>query len=456
MFSGPQSLVGRLIFWATLLFVVSLPLFWLIFSVAVERISVQVVETRLIELGNQVRGYHASELAFRDLTGPEPQSNSRAPFIGADADWVWQIAIDGQVTDQSELLLAAGAALPLAAAPDSPNFQVAEFETPIGDMRLAGRTVRTASAPKTVQYIAGISETRFQDRVSDHAARLQNLALLAVIPVALVLLGMLTFVIFALRGQFGHLNQAMEQYENAETEGISGKFPSEIQPLVDRINVMLRQNAQLVERTRKYVSKIAHDINHPLAIMKNSLRTGGETDLMARQIDRMTGLVDRYASLARAIGPDTHAVGRTAVAALLADVADGFSILYRRTPLTITHNCPDNLWAAIPQHDLEAILSNLLSNAHKFATARVQLSASQHERGLRLSVEDDGPGVPESELDTVFNWGRRLDQAPPGTGFGLSIVRDIVDLYDGHILPGRSETLGGLRIHVDLPVNTGT
>ncbi len=84
------------------------------------------------------------------------------------------------------------------------------------------------------------------------------------------------------------------------------------------------------------------------------------------------------------------------------------------------------------------------------------MSADTYSDGLRLRVEDDGPGIPEAEMETAFNWGQRLDQAPPGTGFGLSIVRDIVDLYEGRITPGRSDTLGGLRIEIDLPVRTET
>lgn len=453
-----RSLVARLALWAVLLFLVSLPVFWMIFSTAVERISVQVVETRLLELANQVRGYRASEVASRELGIPRVQRGQKRAIIGADADWVWQIAEAGTVTERSELLVAAEAALPLEAAPLAPQFRIGSFETPIGQMRLAGRTVNepTAGGTVPVQYLAGISETRFRDRVDTHASRLENLALLAAIPVSLVLFGMLVVVIAVLRGQFSWLGHAMERYENAETDGIEGEFPEELRPLVERMNAMLRQNAQLIERTRKYVSKIAHDINHPLAIMKNSLRGEADTDVLDRQINRMTGLVDRYSSLARAIGPDSRASARTEIAPLLADVADGFSIVYRRTPLEIDHACLAGLWAVVPHHDLEAILSNLVSNAHKFAEGRVLVSADTYSDGLRLRVEDDGPGIPEAEMETAFNWGQRLDQTPPGTGFGLSIVRDIVDLYEGRITPGRSDTLGGLRIEIDLPVRTGT
>lgn len=462
----PHTLVARLVLWALILVAVSVPLFWLFFSVAVERISVQVVDARILELANQVRGYRVSAEAFRARADNPTERPPRLVIGGADADWVWQISVNGQITERAELLEIARTTLPPAAAPAAADFQIADFETGLGPMRIAGRTVAelppyigeqpvAAAAAAKVQYFAGITRARYDARVEELAARLRQLALLAAIPVSLALLGMLGFIILALRHQLAGLGTAMQRYEDAETSGIEGRFPDEIQRLVDRMNGMLRQNMRLVERTRNYVSKIAHDINHPLTVMKNGLKGDIDTDLMNRQVDRMTGLVDRYSSLARAIGPDGQPARKTAMAPLLQDVVDGFAILYRRTPLAIDHTCPPDLLVAIPKHDLEAMLSNLVSNAHKFADARVRVSAEMRDEGLRLTVEDDGPGISRAERDAAFNWGKRLDEAPPGTGFGLSIMRDIADLYEGSVALGDSADLGGLRVDIDLPVTSG-
>lgn len=459
----PHTLVARLLLWALVLVAVSVPLFWLFFSVAVDRISVQVVDTRILELANQVRGYRASAEAFRARSENPGERPPRLVIGGADADWVWQISVNGQIVERSELLEIADTELPTEAAVTGADFQIAEFDTALGRMRIAGRTVReippfadqdteAEAEPVQVQYFAGISLARYAARVEELAVRLRQLALLAAIPVSLALLGMLGFIILALRHQLSGLGSAMQAYENAETDRIEGQFPDEIQRLVDRMNGMLRHNTRLVERTRNYVSKIAHDINHPLAVMKNGLRGDVDTDLMNRQVERMTGLVDRYSSLARAIGPDGEPTRKTEIEPLLQDVVDGFAILYRRTPLEIDQTCEPGLRVPIPKHDLEAMLSNLVSNAHKFADARVRVSAQMAAEGLRLTVEDDGPGISETLRSAAFNWGKRLDEAPPGTGFGLSIVRDIAELYDGTVALGESADLGGLRVDIDLPV----
>ena len=330
-------------------------------------------------------------------------------------------------------------------------------------MRIAERIVDEVppfadegTAPQRIQvrYLVGMTLEQYEDDVAQHKARLGRLFLLALIPVLLAVFGMLTVIVLILRRDLGRVASAMDSYEDGNAQTIDGRFPTEIQRLVDRMNGLLNQNALLIDRTRKYVSKIAHDINHPLAIMKNGLSGAVDRDQLQRQVDRMAGLVDRYSSLARAIGSEGQVERQTDIADLLRDVADGFSILYRRTPLDISVECADGMMFSVARHDMEAMVSNLVSNAHKFAKESVVLSASRADGGLIVTVEDDGPGISAEQRDAALNWGGRLDEASPGTGFGLSIVRDIVALYDGDMRLGDS-ALGGLKVGIELPGKPG-
>jgi signal transduction histidine kinase len=70
-----------------------------------------------------------------------------------------------------------------------------------------------------------------------------------------------------------------------------------------------------------------------------------------------------------------------------------------------------------------------------------------------LTLEDDGPGCSSAELQAIGGRGVRLDESVSGHGLGLSIVRDIVDLYGGSVSYGRSKTLDGFLACVSLPVN---
>jgi signal transduction histidine kinase len=71
-------------------------------------------------------------------------------------------------------------------------------------------------------------------------------------------------------------------------------------------------------------------------------------------------------------------------------------------------------------------------------------------RGLVLTVEDDGPGIPDRGKSSLLERGRRLDESKPGQGIGLSVVVELAEAYGGGVEVGRSD-LGGARVTVRLP-----
>jgi signal transduction histidine kinase len=102
------------------------------------------------------------------------------------------------------------------------------------------------------------------------------------------------------------------------------------------------------------------------------------------------------------------------------------------------------------REDLDEMLGNLLDNACKWADAEVRLSVIERTDGFALSVEDDGPGIPEQQRAEVFSRGTRLDEQTDGHGLGLGIVRDIVETWGGLLVLGESEW-GGLKVVIELP-----
>ena len=93
------------------------------------------------------------------------------------------------------------------------------------------------------------------------------------------------------------------------------------------------------------------------------------------------------------------------------------------------------------------VLGNVLDNACKYCLEFVEVSARQTEDNLYIIVDDDGPGIPQSKRDLVFDRGQRVDTLRPGQGVGLSVAREIVDQYAGKIVAGDSP-LGGARMEV--------
>ena len=102
------------------------------------------------------------------------------------------------------------------------------------------------------------------------------------------------------------------------------------------------------------------------------------------------------------------------------------------------------------REDLEEIAGNLLENAVKWARRTVRVRLSAEVGAVLLTIEDDGPGIPEEQAREALKRGTRLDETKPGTGLGLAIVHDLVREYGGELALERSE-LGGLKAVIRLP-----
>ena len=80
----------------------------------------------------------------------------------------------------------------------------------------------------------------------------------------------------------------------------------------------------------------------------------------------------------------------------------------------------------------------------------MRLAVKEQNQRVMINVEDDGPGISESQAEHLLQRGVRADQTMPGHGIGLAVVRDIVRAYQGNIRIKRSES-GGAAFVVDLP-----
>jgi two-component system sensor histidine kinase PhoQ len=106
--------------------------------------------------------------------------------------------------------------------------------------------------------------------------------------------------------------------------------------------------------------------------------------------------------------------------------------------------------------DLLELLGNLLDNAYKWARQSVSVGmavmpdARSEKSRVRVLIEDDGPGWGAQNPMLLFERGVRADETQPGHGLGLSIVRDLVEAYDGDIHAGNGAA-GGARIELRLP-----
>jgi signal transduction histidine kinase len=105
----------------------------------------------------------------------------------------------------------------------------------------------------------------------------------------------------------------------------------------------------------------------------------------------------------------------------------------------------------VHREDLDEMLGNLLDNARKWARSKVTIESTASDGTIAIRIDDDGPGIDPSLREAVLQRGVRADQAAPGSGFGLAIVRELAELYGGSVeLLAAPE--GGLRARLRLPV----
>jgi signal transduction histidine kinase len=148
---------------------------------------------------------------------------------------------------------------------------------------------------------------------------------------------------------------------------------------------------------------------------------------------------------------------RVELGPLARDVAEAFALLARARSAEVRVAVPAGVEVAADRDALRQVLLNLLDNAAKYGPPgqTITVGAARAGDGVRLWVEDEGPGIPRGERERVWRPFERLERdvqdGPAGNGIGLSVVRDLVRLHDGATAI-EDAAGGGARVVVLLPV----
>ncbi|MEW2383907.1 HAMP domain-containing sensor histidine kinase [Micromonospora sp. NPDC047707] len=250
----------------------------------------------------------------------------------------------------------------------------------------------------------------------------------------------------------------------------AGRLPvpgsqDEIHRLAVTLNDMLDRLRAGRDRQRAFVADAAHELRSPLTNIRTELevaqRLGDRTDWPAvsaellADTERLGRLVDDLLLLARLDeAPPARATGPVELGALLTEVA-GRQLA---RPVEVVPP-PEPLWTVGDPDELRRVLTNLVDNAVRHARTRVVLAAAPDGSAYhRVTVTDDGPGIPAADRERVFGRFTRLDPARDrdagGAGLGLAIVRELVRRAGGQVDLGDAEPPPGLRVRVLLPALT--
>ena len=226
----------------------------------------------------------------------------------------------------------------------------------------------------------------------------------------------------------------------------------EMQRAARAFNRMQERLRRLIESRTQMLAALSHDLRTPLTLLR--LRTEevadtNERDKMLATISEMDEMIGSTLAFAR---DEVHAEPRRKVdiAALLESIVDDMADA--GMPVTMTPAAP--LIHDCQPGALKRALTNLLDNAVKYGKcARAAIAGAGN--GVEITIDDDGPGIPEAELAKVFQPFYRVEDSRSrdtgGTGLGLAIAQAIVQAQGGELTlanrPG-----GGLRAAIKLPV----
>lgn len=385
---------------------------------------------------------------------------STLPMAG-DEEAAVQVVADGRVLS-STANLDGEPPLDLPSQPAGSTLLLGVDELPLeeaGPYRVTAHGVDTPTGDATIFVAVSVDDA--QEMIA------------TAVRVATIVLAALVLALCAAMWVFIGRTLARVEAIRDRAEAISGRhldrrvpepvYDDEIGRLARTFNAMLARLEDSAERQRRFVADAAHELRSPIASLRAQVETardngsGGRIelvgpDLMAETL-RMQVLVDQLLLLARSDGRSLP-LHRRAVD--LDDTVDAAvaSVLPHRVAVDLAAIQPVQVSGDADL--LEQVIRNLLENALRHARAQVRVSVSQHGTDAQLSVDDDGPGIPEQHRLAVFGRFTRLDDARDrgggGVGLGLAIVADIVAAHRGRVevmtAPG-----GGARVTVWLPLS---
>lgn len=227
--------------------------------------------------------------------------------------------------------------------------------------------------------------------------------------------------------------------------------PEDIKRTITAFNQMSERLDRFISDRTRMLAALSHDLRTPMTSMRLRLELmeeGPERTRLLASLDEMQQMSEAALQFIRK-GADVEATSRVDIAALLSSICDDFT----DTGMAVEFTCQSKIVLSCRSVSLKRALRNLIENAVKYGTS-AQVKLSREDDNLVISIQDAGPGIPDTELQNVFQPFFRLEQSrnreTGGTGLGLSIAQQIINNHGGSIQLQNNEK--GLLVNISLPL----
>jgi signal transduction histidine kinase len=320
-----------------------------------------------------------------------------------------------------------------------------------------GEALRGAFEQITLEdgSIWGVSVAETQAALISEGYETHRSLTLAFMLVGVIGLGGTLLLVSFIHGPLRKLQEDVTQRWKSGDEIKPEDYPEEVAPLVEDINELLHRNRDIVDRSRRQAADLAHSLKTPTSILRNELEalssTGAEVSDAQDALERVDAQLSRSLARMRAANSAQTTHARTNLSNSIARLSRLFSIIAEREGKSLETQSANGISIRMDTQDIEEVIGNLVDNAIKWAEENIRLTASQTEEFIKISIEDDGPGIPDEAKRDALRSGGRLDTSKPGTGLGLAIAVDLLQAYGASLTLNQSEALGGLAVRVLIP-----
>ena len=244
----------------------------------------------------------------------------------------------------------------------------------------------------------------------------------------------------------------------------------EYERLVQVLNTMLARIDAAFDAQQRFTADASHELRSPLTVLRGELELARRRqrspeeyerviDSSLEEVDRLTRVAEDLLTLARSDAGVLEARPRqTDLVEQARSVVDRLGTSAAAKGVLLELHGPQAAVACVDADLARRLMWNLIANAIRFTQegGRVTVTLARDGHGVRLSVADSGPGIPESALPHIFDRFYRADQSrtqstiAAGTGLGLAIVQAIAELHGTRVTPS-NRTGGGAEFTVVFP-----
>ncbi len=324
------------------------------------------------------------------------------------------------------------------------------------------------SNAKPVQLHLVVARDRAE--IDSGLIRLRELLALIGVAVAVFSLGATTLIVRSALRPMGALSAQIESAPIGveSTKVFIYNAPSEVQPVIDRLNQLLERVSSAIENERQFTANAAHELRNPLAGLKSQLElalsTSRDPDEDERVLtqslkiqEQMEGVVGNLLMLARLdSGSDEFNVGEINPSLVLRQCWKPYFDVSENRDLEVRWNIKKNLESfRVPPSLFKIMFSNLMDNAVNYSPRGgcIQIDASINGNMLVISIINSNPGVSELKLKGLFERFQRGDASASGgvghAGIGLSLCQRIVKTLKGELVASVDDQW--FKITVNLP-----